>query len=91
VSTDGHTLLEQINALAPHDLTQVPANPYDPRFSNDSIKLLTYANNLPRQYINNDEWDKIQIAHKDSQDEVEALALAHILVLRNKLISAFLF
>jgi hypothetical protein len=89
VSSDGHILLELINALAPHDLTQVPANPYDPRFSNGLIKLFTYVNNLPRQYINNDEWDKVQIARKDSQDEVEKLALAHILVLRTKLISAF--
>ncbi len=87
IQSDGHILLELINALTTHDLTQVPASPYDLRFSNGLIKLFTYVNNLPRQYINNDEWDKVQIGHKDSQDEVEMLALAHILVLWSKLIT----
>jgi len=52
------------------------------------LKMLT---KLPRQYINNNEWDQVQNARKDCQDEVEKLALARILVLRSKLISAFIY
>ncbi|KDR82287.1 hypothetical protein GALMADRAFT_264462 [Galerina marginata CBS 339.88] len=39
------------------------------------------------QYINNDEWDRVQNAHRDDNDEVQKVALGSILVLRTKLIT----
>ncbi|PPQ96197.1 hypothetical protein CVT26_005508 [Gymnopilus dilepis] len=39
------------------------------------------------QYIANDDWDKLHVAHQDTADEIEKLVLNSILVLRNKLIT----
>ncbi|KZP30700.1 hypothetical protein FIBSPDRAFT_1037968 [Athelia psychrophila] len=45
--------------------------------------------NLPAEpsYVSNKDWDAVSAAHRDSQDDMDKIALAYILALRNKLIT----
>lgn len=43
--------------------------------------------NLLRSYISNKDWDAVSATHRGSQDDIDKMALAYILVERNTLIS----